>query len=570
MNKLVICLLGSILILQGCSSQTTKPVLDTEPTTYILGEFNQESLYALLMAELAGQRQLYPVAFRQYLEQAGKTRDPVVAERATRIAQYIRDPDKILQAARLWKNISPENAEPYQLEANILQHKGQHEAVLPLIHKALDSDPLRTLALIRTHINDFEPQVTDLYLNRLTSYRKQATPRADLELTIALLFTKKDDFTKALSAFNRSLELEPDNPEILISKAEMQKKSGDSSAALQMIESAVEKQPDNRQLHILYTQLLFMEKQNKEGVYQAQALLSNNTNDHQLTFYLALLMLDHEEFSGAKKALNKLFLIKPDNSEPHFYLGHIAQKQKNPPLAIEHYLKVSHGNNILPALLRVTGLLNQPSDKAQVQDILEEKRNRHPILNAKLYTLEAEWLNLHNFPHEAQAVLDEALSMNPLDTSLLYTRAMMIESSNFIQAEKDLRQILSLEPENALVKNALGYTLTLHTKRYTEALALIKEALDSEPEDPAILDSMGWVLHKLERHQEALPYLEKAHQLYSDPEVSSHLIQVYWLLGQKEKAMSLLKSSSAASPDSPFLKEAEAIINAPKNGSNPE
>ena len=571
MNKLFIFLIGSIFILQGCSSQTAKPApYEEEPTAYTPGEFNQESLYALLMAELAGQRRLYPVAFRQYFEQAKKTQDSAVAERATRIAQYIRDPDKILQAAQLWRSISPQSAEPYQLEANILQHKGLHKEALPLLMKALESDPLRTLALIRTQISGLEADIVDNYLGILTDYRQQAAPRADLELTLALLHEKKEDFNNALTAFDRSLVLEPENPEALIHKAEMLKSSGDAASALSMIESAVEKQPENRQLQILYTQLLFIEKQNEEGVKQAQALLTNNANDHQLTFYLALLMLDHQQFDGAKNALNALFLIRPEDSAPYFYLGHIAQKQEQIPTAIQHYLKVSHGNNILPALSRATGLLNQPTDKTQVQKILKEGRAQHPILNAQLYTLEAEWLNLHNFPHESEAILEEALSISPLDTTLLYTRAMMIEGNSFPQAEKDLRQILKLEPDNALVKNALGYTLTLHTTRYEEALTLIREALKTEPEDPAILDSMGWVLHKLGRHEDALPYLEKAHQLYSDPEVSSHLIQVYWLLGQKENALSLLKSSSAATPDNPFLKEAEAVINAPNNGSNPE
>ncbi|WP_286240019.1 tetratricopeptide repeat protein [Neptuniibacter halophilus] len=561
MKRSLILLISTLVLLQGCqTTPTSKPAAATEPTAYVAGEFNQESLYQLLLAEIAGQRRLFPVALSNYLDQAEKTRDPGVAERATRIAQYLRDPEMTLRSARLWREIDSQNPEPYQIEANILIHEGRYQQALPLLEKALESDSLRTLALIRSQITRISPEMLNSYINMLQSFAAQTAVRSDLELTLALLYKTGGQINASLLAFDRALKADPDNLEAQVQKADLLRESGNIAGALDLIESALEQQPDNRQLHILLTQLLFQADKDQAGVAQAEKLLESNLSDYQLTYYLALLMLENEALNNAQAALQHLLTLKPEDSSPHYYLGHIAQANGDDQAALGHYIKVESGSNALQSLSRAISLLQDTADKPRVQSILAAARQRQPEQAPPIYTLEAEWLNLHDFDEEALTVLEDALTEYSDNTTLLYTRAMLIESVDFPQAEIDLRRILELEPDNSTAQNALGYTLLLHTERYQEALQLIQAALNQEPEDPAILDSMGWVLFKLGRHHEALPYLEKAHALYSDPEVASHLIQVYWATDQKERARRLLNSSRENNPDNPFLEEAAQVI----------
>jgi len=567
MKKSLIVFSCALAFLQGCKSTPTQPQqpVKSEPITYVAGEFNQESLYDLMLAELAGQRRQFPVALENYLKQAKKSRDAGVAERATRIAQYLRQPDKIIQAAQLWRDITPNNPEPYQIEANMLLHKENYSTALPLIEKALEFDQLRTLALIRRQVAQISPAVLSGYISMLEQHRKSAEPSSDIELTLALLHRANQNQPAALTAFNRALSLEPKNPETLIQKAELLRSKQDIAGALNLIESAFEQQPNNRQLHILYTQLLFQNKQSKQAVEQANALLEKNVQDHQLTYYLALLLLENEAPEQAKNAFEHLLTLKPEDSSAHFYLGHIAQAAGKSEEAIKHYTAVKNGNNILQALSRASSLLKSVEDKPRLQQILGDARASMPTQAPQIYILESEWLNIHNLKEEALALLEDALALFADNTSLLYTRAMMVEGTDFAQAEQDLKRVLALEPDNATAQNALGYTLLIRTDRYEEAYKLIKAALSTEPEDPAILDSMGWALYKLGRNHEAVTYLEKAHALYSDPEVSSHLIQVYWATNQKDKAKALLKNSLKDNPDDPFLEEAAQIIGAQDN-----
>jgi Flp pilus assembly protein TadD len=95
---------------------------------------------------------------------------------------------------------------------------------------------------------------------------------------------------------------------------------------------------------------------------------------------------------------------------------------------------------------------------------------------------------------QAWKVLQQALQQYPDDLNLLYTRAMLAEKRNDLaQMEKDLRLIIKRDPDNAMALNALGYTLSDRTTRYAEAKALIEQAHQINPEDPAVLDSLGWV-----------------------------------------------------------------------------
>jgi tetratricopeptide (TPR) repeat protein len=106
-----------------------------------------------------------------------------------------------------------------------------------------------------------------------------------------------------------------------------------------------------------------------------------------------------------------------------------------------------------------------------------------------------------------------------------------------------------MSPDNATVLNTLGYTLADETDRHSEALELIEKALALAPDEPAILDSMGWVLYKLGRLKEAQNYLERAYELMRDPEIAAHLGEVLLALGDNEKALQIWQEAIVESPE---------------------
>ena len=134
------------------------------------------------------------------------------------------------------------------------------------------------------------------------------------------------------------------------------------------------------------------------------------------------------------------------------------------------------------------------------------------------------------------------------------------------QTETDLRTILQHEPNNATALNALGYTLADRTDRYEEAFELISQALSLKPDDPAILDSMGWVHYRLGQIDEALLRLRQAMKMFPDHEIAAHLGEVLWVSGQQEEARSVWEEGMKLSPNSSIIPRAmERMMDATEN-----
>ena len=110
-----------------------------------------------------------------------------------------------------------------------------------------------------------------------------------------------------------------------------------------------------------------------------------------------------------------------------------------------------------------------------------------------------------------------------------------------------------VRPDSPTSLNALGYTLADRTDQFKEAEKLIRKALEFDPESPAIIDSLGWVLYKTGRYEEALQQLEIAYSRFPDPEVAAHLVDVLSELNRKDEALELLVSAESRNPDSELL-----------------
>jgi Flp pilus assembly protein TadD len=123
------------------------------------------------------------------------------------------------------------------------------------------------------------------------------------------------------------------------------------------------------------------------------------------------------------------------------------------------------------------------------------------------------------------------------------------------QAIEAFRKAVELAPDNATALNALGYTLTIATRKYSDAYNLISRAMELEPENPAIMDSMGWVLFKQGKLNESRVWLERAYELFPDPEVAAHLGELLWAESDQDAATLVWMKALQDDPDNRVLNE---------------
>ncbi|WP_156501205.1 lipopolysaccharide assembly protein LapB, partial [Alcanivorax sp. HI0044] len=239
----------------------------------------------------------------------------------------------------------------------------------------------------------------------------------------------------------------------------------------------------------------------------------------------------------------------------HLYLAQAAEQKLDMDGAIDHYLKVG-GPQAIRARVQAARLLYQQGNTSQAHALMHSLAQQQPELQDSLTITEAEMRSNNGDPQGAIALINNALRDQPDNTDLLYSRAMTAEKvGNLAQLEKDLKRIITLDPDDASALNALGYTLGNRTDRLDEAYQYVSRALELRPDDPAILDSMGWVLYKRGETEAARDYLRRAYEKFPDPEVAAHYGEVLWVLGAQNQARQVWRDTLESDPDAPHIRE---------------
>nr|WP_255714109.1 tetratricopeptide repeat protein [Pelagibacterium xiamenense] len=141
---------------------------------------------------------------------------------------------------------------------------------------------------------------------------------------------------------------------------------------------------------------------------------------------------------------------------------------------------------------------------------------------------------------EAYSQLLEAIDgERPRDWRFYYVRGIAYErSGNWDAAETDFLHALQLNPDQPQVLNYLGYTWVDKGMNLDAALEMIQRAVEMQPRDGYIIDSLGWAYYKLGRIEDAVAELERAVSLLpNDPELNDHLGDAYWMAGRRREAL---------------------------------
>jgi len=151
---------------------------------------------------------------------------------------------------------------------------------------------------------------------------------------------------------------------------------------------------------------------------------------------------------------------------------------------------------------------------------------------------------------EAYETLSEGVETWPNDDDLRYSRALIADHNGKADVfTADLLTLIARDPDNAHALNALGYHYADNNKNLPEAEALLVKANSLLPEDPAILDSLGWLRFRLNEYDVALALLREAYALFPDAEIASHLGEVLWVSGDEAAARKVWEEALRQNPE---------------------
>jgi len=516
-------------------------------------ELTSDLIYSVLVGEVASQRGDEPMAFTHYLQAARMARDPELAALAARAALAWGDADAGHRAVELWQELAPHSVKARQIAAYVQIEAGDREAAMAALRELVRLTPVPKQPYMQAAQLLARVEAPAERLAMMQELIADQADDPDAQFALATLAAAADDNTLAREAAEKAAALRPDWNEPRMFLVQLLLSTGERDAAAALLDKYLAEAPDDNELKLLRAQLYIDAEDYESALALFDALLETNPKELDILFTAAVLALEQEKLDQARDYLLRLKALGQREDDVAFLLGQVEERAGNSDAAMGWYAQVD-GPNATDAAVRIARLHAAAGDVSRARDMLQQLRDQLPDETTTLYLIEGEMLRANGAEDQAMALYDHALEDSPDDSDLRYARAMAAVAMDRIDLlESDLRRILDQDPDHADALNALGYTLADRTDRLQEARELIEKALALKPDEPAIKDSMGWVLYRQGDAAAAEPYLRAALATVFDPEIAAHLGEVLWALGRRDEAREVWDQALDEAPKHEYL-----------------
>jgi tetratricopeptide (TPR) repeat protein len=487
----------------------------------------------------------------RYLKAALGTSDAKISERANKVAAECQQVNASAKAARRWQKLEPARAEAaaaVALAAVRLYQTEEASAAILRTH-ALGGDD----ALIKLIGELSDAGGTAIALKTLRPMLEAPDVNDKLLIAGVDLALENFDFAMAHKLADRVLSNEPASGDARAQLARVLTAEGDSVAAIAMAQEAAALEPESQRF--AYADTLLRLDRLDDARQELDSLRADASVREEADLRLGKLAYQMGDMTEAGRRFGSLISSPTVAADAFFYLSAIAEREGRTDLALEGYTKLAEAGAGLPVRGRAARILMKKDDRDGAFRMLDEyaAKERSEALDVEF--AKAALLDDSGKATEAIALLQLALERYPDHPGVRYQIALMQDKAGLErEAVRNFESLLKVRPEDASLLNALGYSLADRNQKLPRAEQLIRKALDASPDNPAFLDSLGWVRFRRGDLPGALPPLERAYRIFPDPEIASHWGELLWMSGKQAEARALWARSLARSPDSKPLR----------------
>ena len=544
----------------------------------------------ILAAEFALQSGDVATAANTYYEVAKRSRDAKVAERAVELLLRGRRVDEAKEIAALWQESDGGSVRPHLIvlalaltSSDALSAMGAVTAIATLpddVRASAIMDVARQLALHRDR--DFAVKLASVFTQQLPTL-----PESYYALAVASTGNENKRVGEALLAINQALKLRPNWPQAVAVKSRLLLargpvatgvESSPGAAAVALLESAIAAnaaknvpatssatpvKDESRELRLVLARTQFDLQKYSEARKLFLALADDGLEDaDEMRLAATLAAFQGKDLDVAEREFNEsLAAERGDPAAILFYLARISEARERWGEAVDRFAQVPRGERYWESQLRLANALAQDKRLLQAMTHLQSLKPGNLLERQSLAQTESSLWRDAGENVKAFEALDKALATDVDNADLLYDSAMLAERIDRMdEAEKRLRRVIVLQPTRAHAFNALGYSFADRNINLDEARTLIEKAHGFAPEDPAILDSMGWIAFRQGRLVDAEGYLKRALEKFQDGEIAAHLGEVLWAQGRQDDAKKVWDTQLKAQPDSEILKKTVARL----------
>jgi len=553
-------------------------VHDVEPQAHVQAaplpavDLTADVLYRLLAAEIAAQRGHYVLASTTLLDVARASQDPRLAQRAFQFAMTGRDTQRALDAARQWSRLAPSDPEAaaamLALAASRGQTDGLADALARRIAQAADTD--QAIAQAASVVNRLRDKGTALRV-----------------LEAALLPAQQDRVTTAIVLSDTAWAARDADRAVFYARAAQRRDPASEEAAQRVLEYGLavdadaaiadtrgflRQHPQARRVHLLLVSRLTEHGAIDDALAHMQAMRTRTPEDFDLLYVQAQVHVRGHQYEAARAHLDEYIQVQTQRratiaqdethdalasvAEAYFLRARIAEEEGHLDEALAQLDRVDDPDLEFQVNLQRARLQGLQGRIAQARATLEGIAPR----NAR----ERVWVALRlssvylaaGRTDDAVGVLEAAQQQDPDSTQIRYDLAMLYERQGRMDAfEAGLKRILEIDPDHADANNALGYTLVDQNHRLDEAQVLLERAEQLDPDNPYILDSVGWYHYRRGDLERALLYLRRAYAEMPAADVAAHLGEVLWGMQRSDEARTVWQEGLRLEADNEILRK---------------
>ena len=548
-------------------------------------KFESNDLYKALAAEISNTLGEQNIAVDFYYELSANNTDPAIAKRVTELATVTGQIAKALDGAKRWVVLAPNSLEANQYLALLLLRNSrfslaatQLNTIRNLIEESSIHDETSTFTQSQEYSFKTNESLTfigamltaeshhkkafdvfNLYLENHASKRdgfaqlyKQKT------LIFAQLAMKAKKYEEVVASLENLTGLDAQNhvdAKVMLAKA--LHKLRNNAAGIQHLKD-IQNLPEANDSHRLeLVRLLVLDKQKKQALPILKSLVSKHPKNFELLKSFIALQIDLSILNDVAAQIKLLRSNEGYINEASYFSGEFAEKLGQVEKALLNYSNVNSGKYLKNAHKKIISLIKKTEETEALNVFFDNKQKNADSIKNQAYWFKLQADDLFE-SHQYTSALDlynKAIRLTPNRNRYRYKRGLVFERiGNIKAAEADFNHVLKKRHNHYEVLNALGYMLSVHTDRLSEAKTYIEKAYQLKPNDPLVLDSLGYVLYKSGELNKAEKYLRKAFNLTKKPEVASHLISVLAKLNQHAEAKVIYQEMRRIYPNSPSLK----------------
>ncbi len=544
---LVVTLLTAACATPGKPAEQTPPsgqTLPSDPNALVLG------------AEVALQRGQYREAAMAYVRAATTSSDEQLCEQAARVAFEHQQWSLVSEAADHWLQLNQTSEEAHRFAAFAALHlykidvAAEHLGVL--LETAFINPAAGFLALLPQISDEAPAPGATAVMQKLVAKYPSLT---EAHYALAQAAVQSDNFALGLEHAKKARELGQFWSPSGLLLARVQMLMGDRDAALETARKVVEQDAQDS-YRLEYALMLMQAGKEEEGRKDLDKLASSENTGPVAERALADIDFQLGNRDAAAQRFSNLVQNGRFVYESLFYLGAIAESRDAWDDALQIYGRVNGGEFAMAAQTRAARIKAKRQGLDAGLKHLEEFAATRSQYRVDAILARVNLLANSGDVSGALALLDSAAREYPDSSEIRFARVFQLESADKVNdSVGELRKLMTDRPGDPAVTNALGYILVDRTRQHKEGLKLIEDALTQTPDSGAVLDSMGWALHRIGRNDDALGYLERAKKRISDPEVDLHLGEVLLALDRKTDARDVWAKASERYPDNDELKQ---------------